>query len=148
MTLEHAHTQTASDLLARVYEIHDQIMARTGGQEGVRDSIMLRDAVIRPFAAFAGKNLYPDEFEKAAALFHALIKYQPFVDGNKRTAFVAALYFLQNRGHTLPYKLPREEVIRFCMEVADDHARRAQGLPTQPKTVAAIADWFRWLLAV
>lgn len=85
--------QETVDLLWRVYEIHDRIIRETGGLEGVRDFAMLHAAVGRPFATFADEDLYTDEFEKAAAPFHSLIKSHPFMDGTKRTAFASALYF-------------------------------------------------------
>ena len=89
-------------LLMRVYEIHERVIARGGsGLEGIRDAALLHAAVARPFATFGEAELYPTDFDKAAALFHALIKSHPFLDGTKRTAFAAAVYFLYERGYTL-----------------------------------------------
>lgn len=105
-----------ADLLVRVYEIHAVILAETGGAEGLREASLLHSAVARPFATFAGQELYPSDFEKAAALFHSLIKNHPFIDDTKRTAFASALYFLNQCGYTIPDELPKEEVIRFCVK--------------------------------
>ena len=140
--------QTIADLLLRVYEIHERIIARTGGLEGLRDGAMLHAAVARPFVTFAGEDLYSDDFEKAAALFHSLIKSHPFMDGTKRTAFASALYFLEVCGYPRPSVLPEDEAIRFCLEVAEENIRRTQDASIQPKTIAEIADWFRSLLGV
>lgn len=63
---------------------------------------MLHAAVGRPFVTYYGVDLYPDAFEKAAALFHSLIKSHPFMDGTKRTAFAATVYFLAQLGHNPP----------------------------------------------
>jgi death-on-curing protein len=46
--------------------------------EGIQDAAMLHAAVARPFVTFGGVELYPTDFDKAAALFHSLIKSQPF----------------------------------------------------------------------
>ena len=143
-----ADAQTIADLLLRVYEIHERIIARTGGLEGLRDGTMLHAAVARPFVTFAGEDLYPDDFEKAAALFHSLIKSHPFMDGTKRTAFASALYFLEMCGYHRPPVLPVDEVIRFCLDVAEENIRRAEDETIQPKTIAEIADWFRRLLGM
>ena len=70
-----------ADLLVRIYEIHETIIAETGGLPGLRDATMLHAAIARPFATFGGSELYPTDFEKAAALFHSLIKSHPFMDG-------------------------------------------------------------------
>lgn len=140
--------QAIADLLLRVYEIHEHIIARTGGLEGLRDATRLHAAVARPFATFDGEALYSDDFEKAAALFHSLIKSHPFLDGPKRTAFAATLYFLAVLGYPHPPVLPEDEVIRFCLEVAEENIRRAEDPSIQPKTIAEIAAWFRQLLGV
>jgi death-on-curing protein len=140
--------QIIADLLVRTYEIHERIIARTGGIEGLREASALHSAVARPFATFAGQDLYPDDFEKAAALFHSLIKSHPFMDATKRTAFAATLYFLHISGHPPPSILPEDEIIRFCLAVAEEHARQSAGEPVQPITIAEIATWFRRLLAI
>jgi prophage maintenance system killer protein len=87
------------------------------------------------------------DFEKAGALFHSLIKSHPFMDGTKRTAFAAAIYFLEKYGHPRPAIFPEDEVIRFCLAVAEENARQLPSEPFQPITVPEIAAWFRQLLA-
>lgn len=133
-------------LLVQVYAIHEIVIAETGGLEGLRDASLLHASVARPFATFGGKPLYADDFEMAAALFHSLIKNHPFLDGTKRTAFLAGLYFLENRGHPIPTTLPKDEVIRFCLDVATENLRRREGQPVQLKSIPEIAAWFRRLL--
>ena len=62
-------------LLVRVYEIHARVLEKGGGGiEGIRDAAMLHAAVARPFGSFAGVELYPSDCDKAAALFHSLIR--------------------------------------------------------------------------
>ena len=140
--------QAIADLLLRVYEIHDRIISETGGLEGLRDGAMLHAAIARPFVTFGGEDLYPDDFEKAAALFHSLIKSHPFMDGTKRTAFAATLYFLEMYGYDRPQTLPEDEIIRFCLEIAEENIRRAYDETIQAKTIAEIADWFRRLFGI
>lgn len=135
------------NLLVRIYEIHAHIILRGGGGlEGIRDSNMLHAAVARPFATFEGKELYATDFEKAAALFHSLIKSHPFMDGTKRTAFAAAVYLLKRRGYTLRSPFPKDQVIRFCIDVASERERQAEGAEVQPKTISEIAVWLRTLV--
>jgi hypothetical protein len=94
-------------LLVSVYEIHERVIARGGGGlEGIRDAGLLHAAVARPFATFGAVELYPTDFDKAAALFHSLIKSHPFLDGTKRTAFAAAVYFLHEWLHS-PTPIPQ-----------------------------------------
>ena len=107
---------------------------------------MLHAAVARPFATFEGRDLYTTDFDKAAALFHSLIKSHPFLDGTKRTAFASALYFLEQTGRTIPEQLPLNHVVDFCVAIAEENMRIAAGELTRPRTVEEIADWFRDLL--
>jgi death-on-curing protein len=148
MTTSESHdtARMIANLLVRVYELHERMIATTGGIEGLRDAAALHAAVARPFATFAGRDLYPDDFDKAAALFHSLVKSHPFMDATKRTAFTATLYFLEIYGHPRPLILPEDEVIRFCLAVAEENARQFENTAFQPMTVAEIAAWFRQLL--
>ena len=140
------HADDIGHLLVRVYEIHECIIAETGGIVGLRDAAMLHSAVARPFAMFDGAELYPHDFEKAAALFHSLVKSHPFMDGTKRTAFSATLFFLQGCGYVLPEKFPLNEVVDFCVALAEENLRLAQGENLTPRTIAEIAKWLEQLL--
>lgn len=135
-------------LLLRVYEIHDVVIEDTGSVPGLHSWTLLHSAVARPFATFGGEELYPSDFEKAAALFHSLIKNHPFLDGTKRTAFAAALYFLEESGYTIPEHLPKDEIISFCIELAEETLREAEGTLVERKSIADIAAWFQKLLGV
>ena len=134
-------------LLVRIYELHAAILEKGGGGiEGIRDAAMLHAAIARPFSTFAGIELYPSDFDKAAALFHSLIKSHPFMDGTKRTAFAGALYLLHERGYVPRRPLPKAEVIRFCMELAEEEQRRAAGGRVEAKTISEISDWLASLV--
>lgn len=109
----------------QVLFIHSRTIDETGGAHGVLNIGLLRSAVARPRATFAGKNLYPDIFHKTAALMESLARNHPFVDGNKRTAITSAGLFLGLNGHNL--KAGQRELERFTLSVATgrtafDHA--------------------------
>ena len=74
--------------ITEVEKIHDILIERFGGAKGIRDKGILESAIGRPFQTFAGKDLYPDPVDKAAAIFESIVSNHPFVDGNKRTAYV------------------------------------------------------------
>ncbi len=99
-----------------VLVIHQRLIQRTGGSGGLRDLGLLESAVARPHASFAGEDLYPDLWSKAAALMHSLIKNHPFVDGNKRTAITAAGIFLALNGRAL--RARNEELAAFTERAA------------------------------
>jgi death-on-curing protein len=74
--------------VSEVERIHDILIGRFGGAKGIRDKGILESAIGRPFQTFDGKDLYPDPVDKAAAIFESIVSNHPFVDGNKRTAYV------------------------------------------------------------
>ena len=84
---------------AVVLAVHDAQIAEHGGGHGLRDEGLLEAALDRP------RNLFhygePDMAALAAAYAYGLAKNHPFVDGNKRTSFVACELFLAINGHEL-----------------------------------------------
>ncbi|MGR4878812.1 type II toxin-antitoxin system death-on-curing family toxin [Streptomyces sp. LARHCF249] len=59
---------------------------------------LLESAVHRPRARMFGTPAYEDPYEQAAALLHGVATNHPLVDGNKRTAWLAAATFLAVNG--------------------------------------------------
>ncbi len=84
---------------AVVLAVHEEQLAEHGGAAGVRDVGLLDSALARP------RNLAhygePDVCELAAAYAFGLARNHPFIDGNKRSAFVATELFLMLNGWRL-----------------------------------------------
>src|SRR5687767_9272279 len=80
---------------SEVITIHDLLIEKTGGSSGIRDQGILESALGRPYQTFDQAELYPHPVDKAAALFESVISNHPFVDGNKRTAYVLMRLMLQ-----------------------------------------------------
>ena len=78
-----------------VREIHAAVLTAFGGADGIRDQGLLESAVAAPQATFAGQSPFSDLIEIAAAYLFYLCRNHAFVDGNKRTAMVAAITFLR-----------------------------------------------------
>lgn len=79
--------------------VHDEQLAEHGGLGGVRDAGLFESALARPrnLAAYGE----PDVASLAAAYGYGLARNPPFIDGNKRTAFVATELFLVLNGFDL-----------------------------------------------
>jgi death-on-curing protein len=71
-----------------VIRIHNILIEEFGGSKVIRDIKLLDSALNRPFQTFDKKDLYPSPVEKSAAIFESLITNHPFIDGNKRIAYV------------------------------------------------------------
>jgi death on curing protein len=80
--------------------VHDEQLAEHGGGIGVRHSGLLESALARPQNRLAYDSR-ADLPALAAAYAFGLARNHPFVDGNKRTAFVAAELFLDLNGMAL-----------------------------------------------
>lgn len=86
---------------AVVTAIHSRQLAEHGGLDGIRDPGMLSSALARPKNTFAYSQPKPDFAALGAAYAFGIIKNHPFVDGNKRTAFVLCRTFLKLNGYDI-----------------------------------------------
>lgn len=114
--------------LEQVLDYHD----RLAGGGPVRDREVIASAVARPQLGFGGHEAHATLGEKAAALLHGLASTQGFEDGNKRTAWIAAVAFLDLNGVELA-DVPVIEAEAFAMAVAVS--------AWSDRTVAKAAEW-------
>lgn len=120
----------------QVLAIHTEVIEQTGGSGGIRDTGLIESAVARPRASFGGKDLYPDVFSKAAVLGHSLIRNHPFVDGNKRTGYMAIRLFLNINGYDI--KASEDEKYKLVIEIAEkvrDEKSIAEWLKKQSRRI-------------
>jgi len=82
----------------QVLYIHEQQLIAYGGQEGIRAPDLLDSALAVPQGGFGDTYFHSFPYGMAAAYAYHIAENQPFVDGNKRTAVVAALSFLDAYG--------------------------------------------------
>lgn len=76
-------------------EVDDVVAAAMAalGRADVRDPGLLAAAVHRPRTVVAGEDAFPGLHRKAAALFDALVRYHPLIEGDKALAWVATRLF-------------------------------------------------------
>ena len=77
-----------------IVAIHHRQIAEHGGSEGLRDEGLLSSALARLQNLFAYSEPSPDLAALAAAYAFGIARNHPFMDGNKRTALIAARTFL------------------------------------------------------
>lgn len=96
-----------------VEAMHAERLRLHGGAVGIRSKDMLESALARSLqkVAYGG----PDFCALAAAYLFGIAKNDPFVDGNRRTAFAAADLFLHFNG--LSVEAVQEDVIQFVLMV-------------------------------
>ena len=106
-------------LIAEVLDLHERLLADSGGAAGVRDLGALESAVGQPHAAFGGQDLYPDLVTKAAALCYSLVMNHAFVDGNKRVGHAAMETFLLLNGHEIQCDVDEQERVILQLAAGD-----------------------------
>lgn len=84
-----------------VVAIHQRQLAEHGGLDGIRDAGLLASALARPRNVFGYSQPKPDLATLAAAYAFGIIKNHPFIDGNKRTAYVLGRTFLKLNGEDI-----------------------------------------------
>jgi death on curing protein len=110
--------------ITEVLDLHERLLADSGGAPGIRDLGALESAVSQPHAVFGGLDLYPDLVTKAAALCYSLIMNHAFVDGNKRIGHAAMETFLLLNGHELQCGVNEQEQVILQL-AAGDYSRNA-----------------------
>lgn len=112
-----------------VLALHNRLLALDGGAAGVRSVGLLQSALARPQQLHAyGDD--PDTIDMAAAYMAGIVRNHPFVDGNKRTAFVVGVLFLEINGHRLT-------------ATEEDATQAVLGLANRTIVEASIIRWLR-----
>ena len=102
--------------LVEILELHEAIIAGTGGARGIHDVGALESAVNQPRLTFEQFDLYLDLVSKAAALCFSLVMNHPFIDGNKRIGHAAMETFLILNGSEIDADVDEQEL--FILDLA------------------------------
>ena len=109
--------------------LHDESLAEHGGAPGLRDEGLLDSALARPLNRVSYGDM-PDVADLAATYGIGLAKNHPFVDGNKRAAFLAVGLFLLQNGYRLTASQAEATLAMFSAAAGDMGEQR-------------FADWLR-----
>ncbi len=113
-----------------ILRLHELSIIEFGGAQGIRDEGLVESAIARPYQTFGGVDLYPTVFEKAAAIVQSIIINHPFIDGNKRTGFLAMLAMLSEEGCSLSAK--NDLIYTFVIDIS-----------TGTKRFEEIVEWLK-----
>ena len=114
--------------LTDILTVHERQLSEHGGGSGIRDRNLLESALARPINSWNYGD--PDAAALAADYAFGIARDHAFVDGNKRTAWVAARLFLRMNGHQI--RFAKEDAIRMVLALAAGHLSEEE-----------LADWFR-----
>ena len=101
-----------------VLRIHDEMVRTFKGDLGVKDPGMIEGTLERMRESeVMGHDPIPSIFDKAAFLMHSILRYHPFIDGQKRTGLSSAFIFLGMNGYYLWSRDATDEV-HFAIQIA------------------------------
>ena len=100
-----------------VLSLHEVLLAEFGGSAGIRDEGLLESALGRPQNLFCYGT--PSLFDLAASYAHGIVSNHPFVDGNKRSGFMAAYTFLGRNGFQLQASEPDATAATLALASGD-----------------------------
>lgn len=112
----------------QVVAIHRAILLTSGGSSGIRDTGLLESALARPVNRWEYEK--SDVPKLATDYAFGIARNHPFVDGNKRTCFIAAYTFLGRNGFDF---VATEPEVVLTIEIL------AAGALTEDE----LAHWFR-----
>ncbi len=102
----------------QILYLHSELIASTGGLDGLRDDNLLQSALLSPMQTYDSKELFPTLVDKAARLACGLTQNHPFIDGNKRIGAHAMLVVLALNGISLFYS--QKELSDIFLQLAAD----------------------------
>lgn len=112
-----------------ILALYEDVVAASGGAFGVRDDGLLESALARPLNRYSYEGV-DDVLELAATYAVAIARNHPFIDGNKRVAFVALGQFLLDN--------------RVLLSATDDDATAVMlSVATGDTDIAALTAWLR-----
>lgn len=105
---------------------------------GIRDADLFDSALNEPKKTFDKKDLYPNILSKASCYLRSFAINHPFHDGNKRTALLAAIVFLEQNGYQVVadnqkmYKLV-EKVVKGNLKIEPINRRLKKFIKEAPR---------------
>lgn len=134
---------TAEQVLA----IHEELVADFAQSKdpitpsGLKSAPMLESAVHRPETSSGDTRKYPTVEMGAAALLHSLVHNHPFHNGNKRTALVAMIVFIDANGFVLT--ADEDELFKMVLQLAQHALVARDRTELADREVLEVSRWLR-----
>lgn len=130
---------------AEIRVLHATLIDQFGGSHGLRDEGLLASAAGMPRQAFGGDFAHSVPFGMAAAYAFHLCNNHPFIDGNKRIGFAAAVTFLRLNAWTLD--VSESNAVRQMLSVAEGSCNKRQlenwlAQHSRPRPTLELRDFF------
>jgi death-on-curing protein len=112
-----------------------------GGRLGaIRAPGLVEQVVGAAFQTFAGFDPHPGPFDKAAMLLRGITQGHPFNDGNKRTGYLTASYFLALVGVEPPPAVSVPDAVALCLRISAGEIRDVTEIAQELRRLWECAD--------
>lgn len=101
---------------AQIIDLHEAIIAQSGGAAGLRDKGAFDSCLQQPFQGFGETDFYPSILDKSIAFGYFLVVNHPFIDGNKRIGHAVMVVNLDYHGYEI--KATTDEQEKIILELA------------------------------
>ena len=109
--------------LNEILAIHEKLLALHGGGTGIRDLDLLKSALARA-ETFLQYDRKADIFVLASVYADSIVNNHPFIDGNKRSGFIAAALFIETNGYL--FNATEVDVVTMTLGLADKSVPREE----------------------
>lgn len=121
-----------------IIHIHDIVVEQFKISRGVINQGILEAIVKRPELKIGSDEyVYEDVFSKAATILEGIIRWHPFVDGNKRTALLTTIFYLKLQGYGVAVPL---SAVRYTVNIAKNEKIDDKSVQ---KLIKEIALWLK-----
>lgn len=128
-------------LTAAAHCLNANAIDEFGGRAGAaRDRRLVEQVVAAAFQTYGSTDPHPTSFDKAAMLLRGITQGHPFNDGNKRTGFLVAAYFLEFVGLPIPTGFDAREAEALCVRVSAGELRDVTAVAEELRRLWAAAD--------
>jgi death-on-curing protein len=117
--------------------IHKLVVERFGITSGIINKGLLDAIVKRPETEISGEKPFTNIYSKSASLLESIIRWHPFADGNKRTALLTVIYYMQQNGYGIALPL---SAVRLTVKIAKNKKTDSKA------TKRLINEIARWLI--
>ena len=118
-TLEKVRLLTAAAVYFNILAITD-----FGGRiDPEREHGLVEQVIGAAFQTFGEEDPHPGPFDKAAMILRGITQGHPFNDGNKRTSFWTAAYYLSRMDIAMPEQLPVDAAEQLSLQVSSGQKR-------------------------
>lgn len=125
--------------------LHDMVLKFFPITRGIKDKGLLDSIAERPKQQYYNKIFYRDVYHQCASIMEGVIRWHPFIDGNKRTALIAAYTYMALNGYfmVVPFS-----AVRFSVLIAKDDTINLDDIARWLKKLTArnrlIYHWKIW----